>query len=343
MDERPLDPGRLYLLKHNARTVTAEVDRGARAERDRHGASSRRPAPLLFDPLRGEPRDRQLHPDRSGDELHGRRRDDRRRRSRRVPRTVARPAAAERLARRARTARRPRPRPSKRSAACSRRSWYERSRSVCRVRCARAVAANRGRRGAVRDRRASRPSASCSCTCCARSRPDIPVLFLDTVHHFAETYAYRDELAAEWGLNLVNLRAAEPRAGAVAAGHARRAAAAQGGAAVRRARGLRRVVHRAAPRPVARRAPTSSEVEPFTLPTGNGAPQGQPARALDARRTCWAYAQARTTSRSCRSTSWATRASAASRARRCRSTRPTSARAAGRDRSSSAASTCEKQ
>jgi len=44
-------------------------------------------------------------------------------------------------------------------------------------------------------------------------RPDIPVLFLDTVHHFAETYAYRDELAARWNLNLVNLRAAEPRRG----------------------------------------------------------------------------------------------------------------------------------
>ena len=40
--------------------------------------------------------------------------------------------------------------------------------------------------------------------------PEIPVLFLDTVHHFAQTYAYRDELAARWGLNLVNLRAAEP-------------------------------------------------------------------------------------------------------------------------------------
>jgi phosphoadenosine phosphosulfate reductase len=44
-------------------------------------------------------------------------------------------------------------------------------------------------------------------------RPHIPVLFLDTVHHFAQTYAYRDELAARWGLNLVNLRAAEPRPG----------------------------------------------------------------------------------------------------------------------------------
>jgi phosphoadenosine phosphosulfate reductase len=43
--------------------------------------------------------------------------------------------------------------------------------------------------------------------------PDIPVLFLDTVHHFAQTYTYRDELAAAWKLNLVNLRAAEPHPG----------------------------------------------------------------------------------------------------------------------------------
>jgi phosphoadenosine phosphosulfate reductase len=44
-------------------------------------------------------------------------------------------------------------------------------------------------------------------------KPDIPVLFLDTVHHFAETYAYRDELSQRWGLNLVNLRAEEPSPG----------------------------------------------------------------------------------------------------------------------------------
>jgi phosphoadenosine phosphosulfate reductase len=43
--------------------------------------------------------------------------------------------------------------------------------------------------------------------------PEIPVLFLDTVHHFAQTYAYRDELAERWRLNLVNLRAAEPAPG----------------------------------------------------------------------------------------------------------------------------------
>jgi phosphoadenosine phosphosulfate reductase len=46
-----------------------------------------------------------------------------------------------------------------------------------------------------------------------RVRPDIPVLFLDTVHHFAETYAYRDKIARQWKLNLVNLRAEQPSPG----------------------------------------------------------------------------------------------------------------------------------
>ena len=43
--------------------------------------------------------------------------------------------------------------------------------------------------------------------------PGIPVLFLDTVHHFPETIAYRDEIADLWKLNLVTLRAAEPSPG----------------------------------------------------------------------------------------------------------------------------------
>jgi phosphoadenosine phosphosulfate reductase len=41
----------------------------------------------------------------------------------------------------------------------------------------------------------------------------IPVLFLDTVHHFDETLAYRDEITARWGLNLITLRADEPAPG----------------------------------------------------------------------------------------------------------------------------------
>lgn len=35
--------------------------------------------------------------------------------------------------------------------------------------------------------------------------PDIPVLFLETGYHFAETVEFRDRLAREWRLNLVNV------------------------------------------------------------------------------------------------------------------------------------------
>ena len=36
-------------------------------------------------------------------------------------------------------------------------------------------------------------------------QPEIPVLFLETGYHFAETLAYRDQIAERFGLNLVNL------------------------------------------------------------------------------------------------------------------------------------------
>jgi len=38
-------------------------------------------------------------------------------------------------------------------------------------------------------------------------RPDIPVLFLETGYHFADTYAYRDRIVSQFGLKLVNLEA----------------------------------------------------------------------------------------------------------------------------------------
>jgi phosphoadenosine phosphosulfate reductase len=41
-----------------------------------------------------------------------------------------------------------------------------------------------------------------------KAQPDIPVLFLETGYHFPETYAYRDRMAKEWSLNVVNLQAA---------------------------------------------------------------------------------------------------------------------------------------
>ena len=37
--------------------------------------------------------------------------------------------------------------------------------------------------------------------------PDVAVVFLDTGYHFAEVMAYRDRIAAEWGLKLVSLAA----------------------------------------------------------------------------------------------------------------------------------------
>jgi phosphoadenosine phosphosulfate reductase len=38
-----------------------------------------------------------------------------------------------------------------------------------------------------------------------RILPEVPVVFLDTGYHFAEVYEYRDRMAAEWGMKLINL------------------------------------------------------------------------------------------------------------------------------------------
>ena len=38
-----------------------------------------------------------------------------------------------------------------------------------------------------------------------RILPEVPVVFLDTGYHFAEVYAYRDRMATEWGMKLMNL------------------------------------------------------------------------------------------------------------------------------------------
>ena len=39
--------------------------------------------------------------------------------------------------------------------------------------------------------------------------PQVPVLFLETGYHFAQTYAYRDRMTALWLLNLVNVMPAQ--------------------------------------------------------------------------------------------------------------------------------------
>lgn len=40
-----------------------------------------------------------------------------------------------------------------------------------------------------------------------RAIKDLPVIFIDTGFHFAETYAFRDQIVRDWDLNLINVRA----------------------------------------------------------------------------------------------------------------------------------------
>ena len=122
-------------------------------------------------------------------------------------------------------------------------------------------------------------------------QPDIPVLFLDTVHHFALTLAYRDEMAKKWGLNLITLPRRDAGAGAVAAGpqgvlrHATRwsRCSARSSSYDTWFTGLRR-----------EQSPSRAaleEIEPFTLPTGKVLRKVSPL-ALWRTKEVWAYAQA---------------------------------------------------
>jgi phosphoadenosine phosphosulfate reductase len=120
-------------------------------------------------------------------------------------------------------------------------------------------------------------------------QPDIPVLFLDTVHHFSDTYKYRDELAERWGLNLVNLRAEEPVPGLwqqdTTACCARHKVGPLFGALERYDvwfTGLRR-----------EQSPSRAalqEVEPFTLPTGKVLSKVSPLATWTTREV-WEYAK----------------------------------------------------
>ena len=79
-------------------------------------------------------------------------------------------------------------------------------------------------------------------------RPDIPVLFLDTFHHFSQTLAYRDELSARWNLNLINLQAKALECRALAGGeHWKRAASVTRSSRFFSPRRIRHVVHSPSP------------------------------------------------------------------------------------------------
>jgi len=102
MDERPLNPSRMYLLKHNVRTVAAEVDRGLTLnEIGKVVITTTRP--LLFDPYANNREtgsfiliDSATNFTAGAGMIIGA--------TRELPRHGARPAAAERLAAAARTA-----------------------------------------------------------------------------------------------------------------------------------------------------------------------------------------------------------------------------------------------
>jgi phosphoadenosine phosphosulfate reductase len=51
-----------------------------------------------------------------------------------------------------------------------------------------------------------------------QQQPHIPVLFVDTCHHFPETLEYVREMTRAWELNLITVRAAEPSVGLWQAG-----------------------------------------------------------------------------------------------------------------------------
>ena len=203
MDERPLDPGRVYLLKHNTRVATAEVDR-ALALNEIGTLTVTASQPLVFDPYTENRTTGSfvlIDPATNFTAGAG---------------MILRPlredgVAARRLGRRAA------------------RAGGTRGRHRRRRRRGRPPAARGGAHDERRQTARRRPAAPTRNEPCVTSSfqaecvvlvhmlreiaPDIPVLFLDTVHHFPQTLAYRDELAERWGLNLVTLRAAEPQPG----------------------------------------------------------------------------------------------------------------------------------
>ena len=167
------------------------------------------------------------------------------------------------------------------------------------------------------------------------AQPDIPVLFLDTFHHFAETLTYRDEMTRAWGLNLINLRAAEPRVGLWQAESTDACCARHKVGPLFSALEEYDVWFTALRRDQSPSRANLQEVEPFRLPSGKIDPARRAAGRVDGEGRLGLREAARHSAAAALRRS-ATRASAASRARRSRSIPPIRARGAGRARSSSA-------
>jgi phosphoadenosine phosphosulfate reductase len=122
-------------------------------------------------------------------------------------------------------------------------------------------------------------------------QPDIPVLFLDTVHHFKETYEYRDRIARDWKLNLVNLRAAEPQPGLWKAESTTACCARHKVGPLFAALEGYREWFTALRRDQSPSRANLQDVEPFALPNGNSIRKISPLARWTAK-DVWAYAKA---------------------------------------------------
>jgi phosphoadenosine phosphosulfate reductase len=121
-------------------------------------------------------------------------------------------------------------------------------------------------------------------------RPDIPVLFLDTFHHFPQTLTYRDEMTSRYGLNLVNLRAAEPQIGQWKAESTEACCARHKVGPLFSALERHDVWFTALRRDQSPSRASLKEVEPFRLPSGNSITKVAPLAGWTAR-DVWRYAK----------------------------------------------------
>jgi phosphoadenosine phosphosulfate reductase len=120
--------------------------------------------------------------------------------------------------------------------------------------------------------------------------PDIPVLFLDTVHHFEQTLKYRDEMTGRFRLNLVNLRAAEPIPGLWQTESTTACCARHKVGPLFDALEGYDVWFTALRRDQSPSRATLAEVEPFRLPSGNSIRKVSPLAGWTAK-DVWGYAK----------------------------------------------------
>jgi phosphoadenosine phosphosulfate reductase len=121
-------------------------------------------------------------------------------------------------------------------------------------------------------------------------RPDIPVLFLDTFHHFAQTLEYRDRIVERWNVNLVNLRAEQPSVGLWKAESTEACCARHKVGPLFSALEKHDVWFTALRRDQSPSRANLQEVEPFRLPSGNAIRKVSPLAAWTTR-DVWRYAK----------------------------------------------------